>query len=409
MLLPKYRHFGVNLLIFERAIASQCLNLAQQYPVITVMGPRQSGKTTLVRQLFSDYAYINLESPEVRELAARDPKALLARHDSGLIIDEIQNFPELLSYIQVLVDEKQQMGSYILTGSHQISLHEAISQSLAGRTAILQLLPMSLAELMMNSIDKKVDDIDELMLLGGYPRVHATPLAPTQMYRDYVQTYLEKDVRQMINLKDLLLFRRFLKLCASRTGQVLNMNSLSNDLGISHHTIKHWLSILQASYLIQLLPAYYENFGKQIIKSPKLYFTDVGLACYLLDIEDFRQVNRDPLRGHLFETLVVMELVKARLNQARDPNLYFYRDSQKNEVDIIYKRGVELIPIEIKSAQTITRSYFKGLDYFKSKAGDRAPCSYLIYSGKEEYEMNFTRVLNFWHTSQLLTLSLPKD
>ena len=387
-------------MLFSRDISQQCLTLAKQYPVVTIMGPRQSGKTTLVKHLFKDYAYINLEAPDIRELVAHDPRSVLNKYPNGLIIDEIQNVPSVLSYIQTLVDEKQQEGLYILTGSHQVSLHEAISQSLAGRTAILQLLPMSLSELHAANVTLS---LDELLLSGGYPRVHAKSLSPTQVYRDYVQTYLERDVRKIINLKDLLLFQRFIKLCAARTGHVLNMNSLSNEVGVTSHTIKHWLSILQASYLVQLISPYFENFGKQIIKSPKLYFTDVGLACYLLDIETVSQMNRDPLRGHLFETLVAMDLIKTRINQGREPNLYFYRDSQKHEVDLIYKTGAELVPIEIKSAQTISRSFFKGIDYFNTLLPQgRILQNYIVYAGTEEFSLENANVIQYSNAHQIV-------
>jgi len=383
---------------FKRDIDQKCLALIKQYPVLTITGPRQSGKTTLVRELFPDYAYINLEDPQLRELAARDPVSIFNQSDK-LIIDEIQNVPELLSHIQVIVDEKQKEGMFILTGSHQVALHEALSQSLAGRTAILELLPLSMNELANEGFELSAN---ELLLTGCYPRIYQKQLNPTKMYADYVKTYLERDVRQMINIKDQIIFQRFLKLCAARTGHILNMNTLANDIGVSNHTIKHWLSILQASFLIKLIPPFYENFGKQVTKSPKLYFADVGLACYLLEIESVSQVDRDPLRGHLFETLVVNELIKTRLNQAREPNLYFYRDSQKNEVDIIYKKGAELIPIEIKSSQTINRDFFKGLDYFRKIVGDRCGDGYLVYAGPKKISLEREVVINFKDTKHII-------
>lgn len=375
-----------------RAIAPAFEKLLKQYPVVTITGPRQSGKTTLVRTLCADYPYINLEDPEMRELASRDPRAILNKYPDRLIIDEIQQVPQLLSYIQVIVDETKREGMYVLTGSHQVELHQAIGQSLAGRTALLQLYPLSLAELSGAGIQKTVN---ESLLAGFYPRIYQKDLDPTQMYRDYVKTYIERDVRNMVHIKDLITFQRFMKLCASRTACTLNMHSLANDIGVSSHTIKHWLSILQASYLIELIPPYFENFGKQVVKSPKLYFTDVGLAAYLLEIESLSQIDRDPLRGNLFETMVAMELIKTRLNQARDPHLYYYRDSQKKEIDIIYKQGAELIPIEIKSAQTIHRDFFKGLDYFMELGQERCKKGYLVYAGQQEYTMEKYGVLNY--------------
>lgn len=384
----------------HRAIASSFTKLLKQYPVVTVTGPRQSGKTTLVRALCEGYAYINLEDPDTREIAARDPRAILNKYPDRLIIDEIQRVPQLLSYIQVIVDEAKRDGMYVLTGSHQLELQQAIGQSLAGRTALLQLLPLSLAELSAAGIQKSVN---ELLLTGFYPRIYQKGLNPTQAYRDYIKTYIERDVRSMINLKDLMTFQRFMKLCAARTGCVLNMNSLANDIGVSSHTIKHWLSILQASYLIELVTPYFENFGKQVVKSPKLYFTDVGLAAYLLEIESLSQVDRDPLRGNLFETLVVIELMKTRLNLARDPHLYYYRDSQKKEVDIIYKHGAELVPIEIKSAQTIHRDFFKTLDYFMRLCKRSCKKGYLIYAGDQEYSVENYDILNYIHVSTIIT------
>lgn len=385
---------------FHRDIADHCLHLSKQYPIVTVTGPRQSGKTTLVKTLFKDYPYINLEAPDIRELAQRDPRALLNKYPDRLIIDEIQHAPELLSYIQTIVDEKNKDGMYILTGSHQVALHEALSQSLAGRTALLELLPLSLSELKQAGFDLP---LNQQLLTGYYPRIYSKNLDPTQTYRDYVKTYLERDVRSMIQVKDLLVFQRFMKLCAARTGQMLNINSLANDVGVSNHTIKHWLSILQASFLVMLVTPYFENFGKQVIKSPKLYFTDVGLVCFLLEIETTSQVDRDPLRGHLFETMVAMDLIKTRLNQGRDHHLYYYRDNLKNEVDLIYKAGTELIPIEIKSAQTINQDFFKGLRYFRKLTGNRCGQPYLIYSGEQEFEFTEGHILNYHHASRIVT------
>ncbi|MBS0358808.1 MAG: ATP-binding protein [Proteobacteria bacterium] len=387
-------------MLIKRAISEHFLQLLKQYPVVTVMGPRQAGKTTLVRTLCQDHPYINLENPEIRELAARDPKAIFDKYPGNLIIDEIQHVPSLLSYIQTIVDEKKLEGQFVITGSHQAELHEALAQSLAGRTALLQLLPLSFQELQAAGVHQTVD---QWLLSGFYPRIYEKNINPTEMYRNYVKTYLERDVRKMINLKDLLVFQRFMKLCAARTGCVLNMHNLANEVGVSHHTIKHWLSILQASYLIELIPAYFENINKQIIKSPKLYFTDVGLVTYLLDIENISQVSRDPLRGNLFETMVVIDLIKTRLNQGRDPHLYFYRDSQKNEVDVIYKHGNLLIPIEIKSAQTIHKEFYKNLDYFKKLVGDRSGNAYLIYAGTEEIKLQNCELVNYSHADKIVT------
>ncbi len=387
---------------FARQLLEPLLNSAKQYPVLTVLGPRQSGKTTLVKSAFKDHTYLNLEDPSLREIASRDPKALLnpakAGLSSGLIIDEVQYVPELLSYVQLLADQSGKNGQFILTGSHQLQLHAALSQSLAGRTAIMELLPLSIAELTNQGIQQKSN---EWLLRGFYPRIYQKNLDATQVYRDYVKTYLERDLRQMINLKDLLVFQRFIKLCAGRIAGILNINTLANEVGVSNHTIKNWLSILQASYLIQLISPYYENFGKRVIKAPKLYFTDVGLACYLLEIENLAQIDRDPLRGQLFENMVVMELIKSRLNKARDANLYYWRDQQNYEIDLIYKRGAELIPIEIKSAQTFQYDFLKGINYFKKLVVERCGQPYLIYAGEEDINLKEAKIINYQHSAEI--------
>ncbi|OGT33011.1 MAG: AAA family ATPase [Gammaproteobacteria bacterium RIFCSPHIGHO2_02_FULL_39_13] len=377
-------------MIINRILSIKFLEMMKKYPIVTVVGPRQSGKTTLVKTHCKDYGYINLEDPETRTMAAQDPHALLNRYPDGLIIDEVQQVPSLLSYLQVIVDEKKQDGLYVLTGSHQPALHQALSQSLAGRTAILKLLPLSILELEKEKISLTTN---EAMLNGFYPRIYEKQLNPAEIYRDYIQTYLERDIRQLINVKDLMTFQRFIKLCAARTGTILNMHGLGNDVGVDSHTVKHWLSVLQATYLIELVPAYFENIGKRLIKSPKLYFTDVGLVSYLLGIETLSQIDRDPLRGQLFETMVAIELMKARFNQGRDPRLYFYRDSQQYEIDLIYQMGSELIPIEIKSAQTFSPDFIKNIEYFcKLK---KCKKSYVIYNGNQNMTFKNTTLINY--------------
>lgn len=384
---------------FNRSISPEFCRLIEQYPVVTVMGPRQSGKTTLVRANCSDYPYVSLEDPDNPAIALGDPIAFLKQYPDRLIIDEIQHAPELLSYIQTIVDEKQQDGMYILTGSQQPGIHAALSQSLAGRTALLELLPLSLQELQQAEVNFS---LDEQIIHGGFPRIYKKKLNPTQYYRDYVKTYLERDVRQLINLKDLLLFQKFIKLCAARTGCILNASNLANEVGVSSHTINHWLSILQASYLVRLISPYFESFGKQAIKSPKLYFTDVGLATYLLEIESTAQLARDPLRGNLFETFIVMEMVKTRFNRGREPNLYYYRDSQKNEVDLIYKQGNLLTPIEIKSTQTYRNELMKGLLYFKKVVGERCGDLKLIYAGDKTISLQACELISYKKCYQAL-------
>jgi predicted AAA+ superfamily ATPase len=366
--------------------------------VVTITGPRQAGKTTLAKMEFPHYRYCNLENPEMRPLAADDPNAFFNEFPCPLIIDEIQRVPHLLSYIQTIVDEKEQKGMFILTGSHQLDLNQAISQSLAGRTALLHLLPFSIAELEREEIKL---ERDEYIYKGFLPRIYKDDLDPTKAYRNYFQTYIERDLKQMINLKNLSQFEVFLKLLAGRTGQVINFNSLSNDVGISSTTLKGWLSILEASFILFRLNPYFENFGKRIIKSPKIYFTEIGLVTYLLGIEDMSQVARDPLIGNLFENLVVIEALKARLNKGLDPNLFFFRDNNRNEVDLIYKKSRELIPIEIKSASTFNKKFLAGIHYFR-KVTAKAGKGYLIYSGELTPAMDDVEVLNFTRTNAII-------
>ncbi len=378
--------------MYKRMIINQLESAAKQYPVITITGPRQSGKTTLAKSTFVRKDYVNLESLDNRQAASLDPRKFLGQYPNGAIIDEIQHVPELLSYIQVIVDEHEIPGEFILTGSHQIDLHNAIAQSLAGRTALLKLLPMSLLELQQAGIQGTVD---ENLFKGGFPRLYTKEIDAVNFYQNYSQTYIEKDVRNITNVKNLLDFQKFMALSASRTGQLLVYSTLANDLGISTQTVKEWLSILEASYLIHRLPPYFENFGKRIVKSPKLYFTDTGLAANMIDIETAAQMARDPLRGHFFENLVVLELIKYRLNAGRTPGFYFFRDNHGNEVDVIYKTGNYLIPIEIKSSETFSEKLLKGVKYFQSLVSKRSPRGYLVYAGENEYEIGNIRVINY--------------
>ncbi len=367
--------------MYQRELQEELEALARDYPVVTVIGPRQSGKTTLVKATFPQKPYVNLEALDTREVIEADPRAFLSQYAEGAILDEIQRLPSLLSYIQTIVDEKDQKGMFILTGSHQLELHHAISQSLAGRTALLTLLPLSLKELQDAQITLS---LDEYILKGGYPRIFKDHLDPTTAYRNYFQTYVERDVRQILNVKDLAQFQKFIRLCAGRIGQLINFESLCNDVGVSSKTAKEWLSILEASFIIYRLQPYYENFGKRAIKTPKLYFTDVGLACYLLGIKEINQLTRDPLRGNLVENLIFLELLKARVNQGNDPDLYFFRDSHGHEVDLIFQSGNELIPIEIKSSQTFHKEFLENLHFFQELAGTRSKKGYLIYSGNHQ-------------------------
>ncbi len=391
--------------MYERTLQSSLISLAKQYPVVSVMGPRQSGKSTLVRNAFHEKPYVNLEEPDTRLLAQTDPRSFLNQFPDGAILDEIQNVPDLLSYIQVIADEKQKPGLFILTGSHQLLLHEAVSQSLAGRVALLTLYPMTINELKLAGFDLS---LDEQIYHGFYPAIYSKGLNPTQTYRFYVQTYLEKDVRQISQIQNLMQFQKFIKLCAGRIGQIIDYSSFSNEIGVSANTIKNWISVLEASYIIFRLKPYFENFGKRIIKSPKLYFTDIGLATYLLDIENPKQLSRDPLRGFLIENLCILELLKYRNNRTLEPNLYFFRDSHQNEVDLIIKHGHELIPIEIKSAQTFNKVFLKGINYFRSLASERVTKGYLIYTGDKAQMVDGFELINYKNTSNIY-LDLQKE
>jgi len=373
-----------------RIAASKALKLANQYPVVTITGPRQSGKTTLCRMIFAEKAYVSLEDVDERQYAMNDPRGFLNRFPKGAVIDEIQRVPDLLSYIQTIVDAKQKEGFFIITGSQQFELLEGIAQSLAGRTALLRLLPFTMNE----AYDFEQFDVslDQVLYTGFYPRIFDKKLNPTEAMLFYVNTYVERDLRLLINVKDLSKFEVFLKLCAGRTGQVLNMSGLGNDCGVNHATIKNWLSVLEASYIIKLLRPYYKNFNKRLIKAPKLYFLDTGLAAFLLDIQNARQMAVHPLKGALFESMVISEILKQRFNAGQTDNLYYFRDNIGNEVDLICDHGVEIDTVEIKSGQTIASDYFKGLRYL-AKLTDAIRNSTLIYGGEKSYTREGIRLL----------------
>ncbi len=368
--------------MIDRTVSDKTIQLASQYPVVTITGPRQSGKTTLCRKLFQDKAYVSLEDIDERQYATQDPRGFLNRFPDGAVIDEIQRVPDLLSYIQTIVDEKGKEGLFIITGSQQFELLERISQSLAGRTALIRLLPFSLDE----AYEKKAvpPSLDRVLYTGFYPRIFDKKLNPTEAMLFYVNTYVERDLRLLINVQDLSKFEVFLKLCAGRTGQILNLTSLGNDAGVNHATVKRWISVLEASYVVKLLRPYYKNFNKRLVKSPKLYFLDTGLVSFLLDIQSETQMASHPLKGAIFESFVVSELLKHRFNAGLTDNLYYFRDNTGNEIDVICDRGQQLTLVEIKSGQTITSDFFKGLRFFSKLTGnpDR---SCLVYGGDGTY------------------------
>lgn len=359
--------------------------------MVTVLGPRQSGKTTLVQMTFPEKQYFSLEDPDVRTAADADPRGFLSQMEGGGILDEVQRLPTLLSYIQGIVDKGRRPGWFILTGSHQPQLHEAISQSLAGRTAILTLWPFSLPELRRY---KSKWSPFQLIVQGCFPRLHEEGLEPRRFFNSYLQTYVERDVRALIQLRDLAQFQVFLTLLAGRVGQVVNFASLSNDVGVSSTTIRNWLSVLKASYVVFELPPFFENIRKRVIKSPKIYFTDVGLAAFLLGIHTEEQASRDPLRGNLYENLVIAEIVKGALNKGIRPEIHFFRDSRGNEVDLLIREKGKLTPVEIKSAGTFSVDFVKGLERFQALGLDRVTAGAVLYGGEQRFVVHGAHILN---------------
>lgn len=380
-----------------RALTQKLFQLFSQFPVLGIMGPRQSGKTTLVRQAFSHFPYKTLEDLDIREFAKSDPRAFLDNYPDGLIIDEAQHVPELFSYIQTAVDKKNKPGLYILTGSQNFLLHEKISQSLAGRIALTTLLPLSLSEIQHHK--NYTNEWRTTLFHGFYPRAFEYNIQPEDWFPNYLATYVEKDLRQIKNISDLSLFQKFLKLCAGRTGQLLNLSSLAQDCGISHVTARQWLSILEASYIVFLMPPHHQNFNKRLIKSPKLYFYDTGLVCSLLDIREKNQLETHYLRGALFENLIILEMIKHAYNEGKRPKLTFWRDKVGHEIDCLMEERGQLIPIEIKSGQTINAHFFENLNYWK-KLTEQTP-GYLIYAGEENQKRSEYTVLSWKNLHQL--------
>jgi len=385
--------------MIEREIARHVRQVFRQYPVVTLTGPRQSGKTTLCRSVFPDLPYVNLEAIDEREAASRDPRGFLSQYPNGAVLDEIQRVPSLTSYIQVRVDEVRRNGLFVLTGSQQLDVSQTVSQSLAGRTAVVRLLPFSLAEAMQLS---PVYNIDALLYTGFYPRIYDQRINPTQALADYFETYVERNLRQLSELRNLSTFQRFVRVCAGRAGQLLNAQSLGADVGVSHTTVRQWLSLLEASYVVFLLYPYHGNVAKRLIKSPKLYFYDVGLAAYLLGIENPKQVTTHPLRGNLFENCAVLEALKHRYNSGKTSNLYFYRDSTGHEVDLIYMIAQHPVPVEIKAGQTVVQDFFKGLSHFEKVMGGLPHGGLLVYGSDKESTQAGVRVVGLRSLSPAL-------
>ncbi|WEG37045.1 ATP-binding protein [Amygdalobacter nucleatus] len=381
--------------MIKRKIASKLIQLTKQVPVVTIIGPRQSGKTTLVKDCFKEYTYVNLEDPVNRMLAIEDYRGFFATYKEPLIIDEVQRVPELLSAIQAMVDEdRAKNGRFILTGSHQPSLQKEIDQSLAGRTSILTLLPLSMAELAEEGVLEGLST-DNLLIKGFMPELYRENARESLVYyRDYLNTYVEKDLRAMLEIKNLDKFLRFLTLLAGRVGQVVNFAALSGEVGVSSTTLSEWLSVLEASYIVYKLQPYFSNIAKRQIKSPKIYFTEIGLASYLLGIETENQANRDPLRGNLFENLIVSEVLKSRLNENQNPNLFYMRTEKGVEVDLIVRKEDILYPFEIKTAMTPNRSFSRHLLSFV-EAEKTAKNPKIIYTGQSYPKLNGVEYVNF--------------
>jgi predicted AAA+ superfamily ATPase len=384
----------------HRKISSEALTSAKEYPVLTISGPRQSGKTTLARHLFNKLPYFNLENPDTLDLITSDPRSFFNQNINGAIIDEIQRAPELMSYLQAIVDQNKS-SRFVITGSNQFSMLEKISQSLAGRTSILKLLPFSLDEIAL--VNDKLS-VDELIFIGSLPSIFSENRDPIRNYRNYYETYIERDVRHLINIKDISLFRKFMKLCAGRIGQIFNASQLSNETGVTVNTVKSWISVLETSFIVFLLPPWFDNINKRLTKSPKLFFFDVGLASYLLGIIKPEQVSRDPLKGGLFENLVITDIIKSYYNNGLDASVYFYRDKNGNEVDVLLSDANKLTQIEIKSSATFNSEFYKNLNYLKKIYPRRIEKSFLVYTGNQEQTSGSIKLINFKNINREISL-----
>jgi len=368
--------------MINRHLSEILIDIINKMPVITLTGPRQSGKTTLVKQCFSDFTYINLEETDKKEIALTDPRLFFEIYKGNLIIDEAQNVPDIFSWVQVIVDSGKSDRKFVLTGSQNFLLLERISQSLAGRTAILNLFPFSMEELKNTPFELK--NYKDYIFKGFYPRLYEHDLSPVRWLDDYLLSYIERDVRTIINIGDLIHFQRFVRICAGRIGQLVNFSQIGNDLGISYHTVQKWLSVLEASFIVFRLQPWFSNYNKRIIKTSKLYFYDTGLASNLLGIKSNDELDIHFMRGALFENLIISELAKAFYNAGQRPSLYFWRDNSGNEIDCLIESGQKLIPVEIKSGTTITDDWLKGIRFFQKLSGNANPeNSFLIYGGPE--------------------------
>lgn len=395
--------------MIQRTLAKKLKDMAKKIPALAIVGPRQSGKTTLARALFPKHNYISLENITQRNFALSDPERFLeeARSPRGMILDEFQQAPQLLSYIQGIIDEEKKPGYFILTGSQNFLMNQAISQTLAGRITIKVLLPLSINELKTEGL--LPSSYDDLLFKGSYPRIFDEKLKPLDWYSDYIKTYVERDIRQLQNIESISMFQDFVGLCAGRIGQLLNITSLANDCGISDFTARSWLSLLEASYILFLLKPHHKNFNKRIVKSPKLYFYDTGLACSFLGIESSDHLMTHYARGHLFENLIISDLMKAFYNQGRIPPLYFWRDKSGHEVDCIIERAAEITAIEIKSGKTIQDNFFKDLLYWAELTKSDPEKGFIVYGGDDQQQRSKGFIVSWQDIGHMVTKSLTKN
>ena len=383
--------------MIQRQLSKAIRNTIKQYPILSITGPRQSGKTTLLRNMFSDYRYVNFEEPDSRRFFQEDPRGFLRQYDQYVIFDEAQRVPELFSYLQVKTDEDRLTGQYLLSGSQNFLLLEKISQSLAGRVGLFRLLPLSHAEMAANSPGLRSAEVAEMIFKGGYPALYDRGLPVSRFFQNYLETYVERDARSVLNIKDLNTFQNFIRLCAGRVGQPLNYHSLGTDAGISAPTVKNWLSILEASYIIFRLPPFFENFNKRIVKSPKLYFYDTGLLVHLLGMDMASQIEQFYQRGSLFENMVIVELMKNRWNADKRPPFYFWQDSNKVEVDLIEIDGLQTHLYEMKYSYTVKADFFKGIRSFRAVAppARQEGENVVFYAGEEEQKRTIATVVSW--------------
>lgn len=379
-------------MLIRRELSDYISQAAKGFPVITICGPRQSGKSTFVRMQYPDYEYISLEDPDLRDYAMNDPRDFIKRYKERVIIDEFQRAPELTSYLQGHIDEVNKPGMYVFTGSDQLEYLTTISQTLAGRTVILKLYPFSYKELYARKETEA--DLYKIIVKGWYPRIFDKGLDHKEFYQSYFETYIQRDVKRLLNVRDQNDFERFVRLCAGRTGQLVNLSNMANEIGVSYKTIKDWLSILQASFIIELIQPYYNNFSKRIVKSPKMYFLDTGLACNLMGIHNAQQLRTHPLKGEIFETYALSEIMKLKQNRRIIDSLYYFRDSHQNEIDFLIESGYGLIPIEVKLNSTPRKVLLKNIEYF-SKLSDSVYKSFLVYSGSETLHRYNSEILGY--------------